>query len=139
MDFTDLKNFTNSKGFVAIITVLTLLVFSLSLTLATTYLSIGEAKSALALSQGEAALALTEGCAEDALILSGRDENYTGGSYSYLGGACAVDISKDLLEWTIDVVGTRDGFERHLEIVVLRVPGLLGLPATLTLQSWLEK
>lgn len=136
MDFTDLKNFTNSKGFVAIITVLTLLVFSLSLTLATTYLSIGEAKSALAFSQGEAALQLTEGCAEDTLLLSKRDENYEGGEYLYLGGTCDVNVSKDGTVWTFDITGMKDGFSRSFEVVVDRQPGV---PATLTLQSWLEK
>jgi hypothetical protein len=55
------------KGFIATLTVMTLLAFSLSLIAAVTYLSINESQSGLALSRGAAALSITEGCAEDAL------------------------------------------------------------------------
>jgi hypothetical protein len=123
-------------GFIAILTVIALLVFSLSLTVAVTYLSINEAQSGSALSQGAIALALSEGCAEDALLLSRRDENYNGGTYEYLGGTCNVEVSKNGTVWTLDVSGARDNFARSLEIVVDRQPGS---PAVITLQSWLEK
>lgn len=139
MNLKNFKNFTNSRGFIALLTVITLLVFSLSLTVATTYLSIGESQSALALTQGEAALQLAEGCAEDALLLSKRDDDYAGGTYGYLDGTCQVNVEKDLLQWTFDIVATKGAFTRRLEITVGRTLGLPGLPATLALQSWLEQ
>lgn len=117
-------------------TVLALLVTSLSLTLAVTYLSIGESQSALALSKSEMAYQAMEGCAQDALLLSLRDENYTGGEYSYLGAVCMVDVSKDGTAWTLNVSSTKDVFTRSARIIVDRS---VDTPATLTLSSWLEQ
>ena len=129
-------NMTRKNGFVALLTVLALAAFSLSLVIAVTYLSIGESRSALALSQGEAALETGEGCAEDVLLESRRDENYTGGSYGYLGAQCEVQVAKDGTVWTLSVTSTKDGFVRSLDIIINRQPET---PATITLQSWLEK
>lgn len=131
-----MKKMKNGKGFIAIFLVIALLAFSLSLTTAVTYLSINESQSGLALAKGASALALTEGCAEDALLISSRDENYASGTYGYLGGTCVVEITKDGTIWTLDIVGTKDGFTRALEIIIDRQSGL---PVILTLQSWLEK
>ena len=120
------------KGFIALLTVLTLLAFSLSLTATTTYLSIGEAQSAYAIVQGARALSLTEGCAEDALLLSSRDENYEGGNYEYLGGTCTAEVTKDGTLWQLTITGTKDSFERSIAIAIDRVPPV-------TLVSWLEQ
>lgn len=124
------------KGFIAILTVLALLVFSLSLTAAVTYLSIGESQSGLAVARGKAALSLVEGCAEDALLLAKRDANYTGGNYEYLNGECLADVSKDGNTWTMHISGTKDNFTRRLEIVFEYTAGPFGV---IILQSWLEK
>lgn len=124
------------RGFIAIVTVIALLAFSVSLLTAVTYLSIGGAQSGLAQSQGATALALTEGCVEDALLLGKRDENYNGGTVTYLGGTCVVSVSKNGPIWTLDVSGTRDHFTRSVRVIFSYVPGT---PATLTLVSWLEQ
>lgn len=124
------------SGFIAILTVIALLAFSLSLTTAVTYLSIGGGQEGLALSQGAATLALSEGCAEDALLQSIRDENYAGGEYSFFGGTCVVDIAKDGTVWTVDVSGTKDGFTRSVQIVFDYV---VGTPNTIALVSWQEQ
>lgn len=123
------------SGFIAIFLVIALLAFSLSLSTAVTYLSINESQSGLALARGAAALALAEGCADDALLLSLRDENYMGGAYEYLGGACNVSIAKNGTIWTMDISANKDNFTRSLEIIVDRQL----VPPLLTLQSWLEK
>ncbi len=124
------------RGFIATLTVISLLAFSLSLIVAVTYLSINESQSGLALSRGALALSFTEGCAEDALLLSGRDENYTGGTYEYLGGVCNVDVSKNGAEWTLNISGTKNDFSRTVRIVFSYVSGP---PGIITLQSWLER
>lgn len=124
------------KGFMAILTVIALLAFSLSLTVAVTYLSVNESQSGLILSRGASALSLTDGCAEDALLLSKRDANYTGGTYTYLGGVCTVAVSKNVTIWTVDVTGTKDNFTRTVRIIFDYVPGP---PVVITLQSWLEQ
>lgn len=124
------------KGFIATLSILTLLAFSLSLSIAVTYLSIGESHEALALSQGRAALDLTEGCVEDALLMARNDENYSGGTREYLGGTCVVGVSKDGTTWTFSVEGVKDTFSRTIEVVVeYTAPA----PATLVLTSWLEQ
>lgn len=124
------------KGYIAIMTVLSLLVFSLSLLVAVPYLSIGGAQQALVLSQGETLLAALEGCAEDALLLSTRDENYIGGSYAYLGIACEVTIEKVDTVWTLSLSGSGQGLTRTLVIVIDRA---VGVPGVITLTSWLEQ
>ncbi|MEI8097143.1 MAG: hypothetical protein WCG73_03495 [Candidatus Moraniibacteriota bacterium] len=124
------------RGFIAILTVITLLAFSLSLTIAVAYLSIGETQSAFALSRGDEALSLTEGCAGDALLQAKRDETYVGGDYSYLNGNCRVDVSVNGTTWTMDIAGTKNNFTRRVEIVLEYT---LGPPNTIILTSWLEK
>lgn len=122
-------------GFIALFTVLALLAFFLSMTFASAYLSIDESKGGLMSARAEDALQFSEGCAEDALLLSIRDENYDGGAYEYMNGECSVDISKDGAVWTADVVGTKNGFTRSIRIVFEYV---VGPPGIITLQSWLE-
>ncbi len=124
------------RGFVAILTVILLLFFCLSLTIGVTYLSIDGSQSSLAISSGSEALSLTEACAEDALLLSLRNENYVGGTLTYLGGVCAVTVIKDGSIWTLDISGTKNHFTKSITVIFEYT---LGPPNTLTLMSWLEK
>lgn len=124
------------KGYIAIMTVLSLLVFSLSLLVAVPYLSIGGAQQALALSEGEALLSALEGCAEDTLLLSVRSEDYIGGSYAYLGMLCDVTVEKVDTTWTLSISGSRNGLTRTLQVVIDRA---IGVPGVITLTSWLEQ
>lgn len=127
---------TTEQGYIAIMTVLVLLVFSLSLLVAVPYLSIDGARQALALSQGEIILAATEGCVDDVLLLSARDETYTGGTYEYAAYSCAVTIEKTEPVWTVTVIGNGQGIERRIVVTVERTTGS---PGALTLLSWLEQ
>lgn len=124
------------KGFIALFAVLALLVFSLSFTLGVTYLSIGGGQEGLAIAQSAGARALVDGCAEDALLRSIRDENYTGEEQDLLGGVCTVSIQKDGTTWTMSVSGTQNEYTRSLEIVFEYT---LGPPNTLMLTSWQEQ
>lgn len=128
--------YATSSGYIAIMTVLILLVFSLALLLAVPYLSIDGAKLALALSQGETVLAGLEGCAEDALLLALRDESYAGGTYTYLGMVCEVTIEKSDPLWTLSLTGSQFGITRTLEAAANRT---VGNPGVLTLVHWLEQ
>jgi hypothetical protein len=125
-----------STGFIALFTVIALAAFSLSLIVAVAYLSINESQEGLMLARGEDALQLTEGCAEDALLLSVRDEGYRGGSYGYMGGDCTVVVSKDGTTWTLDVSGTKERFTRSVRIIF---DYTIGPPGSIALQSWLER
>lgn len=124
------------RGFVAMIVVLSMLVFAAVLILGATYLSIGEAQSSLALAQGRGTLSAAEGCAENALLLALRDETYDGGTYDLLGAACMVDVAVDGARYTFTVTAEKDGFARHIEVAADRQ---IGPPAVFSALSWLER
>jgi hypothetical protein len=124
------------RGFVAMIVVLSMLVFAAVLILGATYLSLGEAQSSFALSQGEGALSAAEGCVENALLLALRDETYDGGTYNLLGAACTVDVVVDGARYTFTVTAEKDGFVRHIEASADRQ---IGPPAVFSALSWLER
>lgn len=58
----------NSRGYIAISSVVIILAVILSITITMSYSAIGEAQSGLALFQGEENLHQVEGCVEDALL-----------------------------------------------------------------------
>lgn len=146
---------TAQKGFIAILTVIALLAFSLSLVAAVTYLSIDESQSGLVLAKGQAAFQLAAGCAEDALLLASRDAEYAGGTYGYLDGTCTVDVAKDGTAWELVVTGQKDAFGRGIRIAIERVPTEIdpdteealciietvptACVSPVTLSSWLEQ
>jgi len=124
------------RGFVAMIVVLSMLVFAAVLILGATYLSIGEAQSSLAFTQGSGTLSAAEGCAENALLLALRDETYTGGTYDMFGATCTVDVSVDGIRYTFAVTAEKDGFTRRIEVAADRE---IGPPTVFSAMSWLEQ
>lgn len=124
------------RGYIALVTVLVLLVFSLSLLSAVPYLSLGGMQQALVLEKSESTLALLDGCIADALLLSKRDENYTGGIRDYFDARCEVSVEKNGTIWELSFVATRDHLVRTARVIVDRSPGV---PGVLTLVSWLER
>jgi hypothetical protein len=115
------------KGYIAIMTVLALLVFSLSLLLALPYLSIGGAKQALLLGESEGVRAGLDGCAEDALLMLKRNETYAGGTYEYLGMRCEVEVSRTDARFTLTLTGNGYDITRHLTVAVDRTAGDPGI------------
>lgn len=119
------------RGYIALLAVLVIFVFSLSLATAVAYFSIDEAQSAFALAEGEAAAVLADGCAEDALLQAGRNPDYAGGTGAFLQGTCSVEVAKDGVAWTLDVSGARLGYGHRLHIEIeMTVPPVL--------KSWQE-
>lgn len=106
------------SGFIAIITVLSLLVFSVSLSIAMTYLSISESQTVLDSLFGEQTLALSESCVEEALLKLRNDPSYTGESMSMLDGDCQVDVSTDASEATILAQALKNGYARSIRMTV---------------------
>lgn len=123
-------------GYIALLTVLVLFVFSVSLLLVSPYLSIGGAQQALVLSQSESLLAVLDGCREDAFLLSVRDESYAGHSQEYFGAQCEVVVEKNDIVWNFSIVATRDGITRSVLVEANRSPGS---PGTLTLTGFVEE
>lgn len=124
------------RGYIAFLTVLALLIFSLSLLITVPATSLGGAREALLFTQSEMLLSALEGCAEEALIQSVRNENYEGGTMTFFGVTCQVAVEKVDTEWTLSLTGSKDDLVRTLRIVVDRT---VETPGILTLQSWLEE
>lgn len=122
-----------NKGFIAISTVLILLVVVVSIVTTVSLLSVGEARSGFALAQGEAALQFSEGCAEDALLKAKSDTTYAGGNIVRPEGTCVIDIAKNGISWTLDASPLNGDSIRHVRVVFDYVP-LVGIILT----SWTE-
>lgn len=121
-----------TKGFVAISTVLILLVVVVSIVTTVSLLSIGETQSAFAVVKGESSLQFTEGCVEDVLLRVRSDESYASGTLSYPDGLCTVDISREGDVWTLNVRSNAVDYVRNIRVVFIRaVTGV-------TLISWKE-
>lgn len=120
------------KGFVALSTVLILLVVTVSIVSTVTALSIDESKAGYALSQGENALRFSEGCAEEALLHVRNDENYAGGDIVRPGGVCRIDASHEGVSWTIEVGPVSAEYVRRIRILCERSA------SGITVTSWQE-
>lgn len=123
------------RGFVAISSVLVILVVVLTLSVSLAYLSIGEGQSSFALFKGEEALQLTEGCVEDVLLKARNNPNYNGGTLSRPEGTCNVTIdSKVGTTWVASIVVSTPNasYIRKIQVTFDRNP------TGIVLSSWKE-
>ncbi len=126
-----------TKGYIAILTVLTLLVLSLSLLLTLPYLSLDGSKQSLTSFQGEQVLAALEACAEDTLLGILRSDDYTGGVKDYFGIRCDVSVEKEGSVWQLSLLANKENtMFRTLRVEIDRTPGD---PTLLSLTRWLEE
>jgi hypothetical protein len=121
-----------SKGFIAITTVLIISLVTLAIATTVAMLSINEAQSSLATSMGNDSLTLTEGCAEDALIKSWADNAYSGGSITRPEGSCTITVTKASNVWTITATSTATSYRKSVQITATRTS------SSLTVSSWKE-
>lgn len=97
---------TNSKGYIAISSVVIILAVILGLTITMSYSAIGEAQSGLALFQGEENLQQVEGCVED-VMLKIRSNPVTVASFTRPEGICNISYtSSGPVNWDISVTFT---------------------------------
>ena len=108
------------KGFVTLITVLALLVFSVSISIAMTYISISESRVSADVIFGEQAFVLSESCAELALLKLRNDASYTGGSMHVSEGDCEVTVNTTGDESTVSVRAIRGEYTRSVRVEVTR-------------------
>jgi hypothetical protein len=121
------------KGFIAILTVLSLLVFSVSLSLSMMYLSLDASRVSVAPAAGEEVLALAQSCAEEVLLKLRNNPLYTGEPLNLLEGTCATSIETTGSESVLQVQATKDTYTRALRLVVDREADRLWL------RSWQEE
>jgi hypothetical protein len=119
------------KGYVAITTVLILLLLIGTIGTTGLLLSIGEAQSGLSAFKGEDSLQFVEGCAEDALLKSRASATYAGGNITRPEGTCTVSVSKAGNVWTLTVSTLDTKFRKTIQIQIVRT-------GSITLNSWKE-
>jgi len=127
-----IRNTQFFRGYIATSTILVVMVVVLALTATASLLSIGEGQSSLSLLKGEETYQFMDGCAEDALIKSWNDVNYTGGNITRPEGTCTVSVSKSGSDWTLNISTTNTDYKKNLEVKINR--GATGI----TLTSWKE-
>jgi len=128
----------NSKGFIAISSVVIILAVILGLTLVMSYNAIGEAQSGLAVYQGEQNFHGAEGCVEDVMLKIRSNSTYNSTSFTRPEGSCTIfynaggggPINWDLTVTFQSVVST--AMTRRINVLFTR--GTSGI----TLTSWNE-
>lgn len=124
------------KGFVAISVVIILISVVIAIGTSVTLLSIGEGQSGLSLFKGEENLDFVEGCAEDGLLKSRSDSNYSGGTINRPSpeGTCNITINKAGTPWimTATIDGANPVYKRSIEVQYTRAA------TGITLTSWKE-
>ena len=125
----------NSKGYIAISSVVIILAVILSLTITMSYSAIGEAQSGLALFQGEENLQQVEGCVEDAMLKI-RSNPVTVASVTRPQGTCTINYTlSGPTNWDMTVTfqsTVSTNIRRSIKVVFVR--NATGI----TLTSWNE-
>lgn len=131
------------KGFIALSTVLIVLVVVLAITLTSTYTSLNEAQSGFSLYQGDENLAQVEGCVEEALLKARYDATFGDPVETPVNinrpsplPTCVVTVnSKQLVspfEWDMDVTVDTTAYKRIINVEFTRGVSVFSL------NSWRE-
>ena len=123
------------KGFIAISSVLVLMVVILAVITTVVLLSVGEAQTSLSLLKGEDNLQLVEGCVEDYMLKIRSDPSFTATDITRPEGTCHVVINSANPNWDITVTADNNpAGTSNRKIQVKFVRNSTGI----TLTSWLE-
>ncbi len=127
----------NSKGYIALSTVVVLLAVIIAITLTSAYSAIGEAQSGLALFQGEENLQQVEGCVEDYMLKIRSNSGFTAQNINHLdnsGGiiACNITINAGNPNWDITVSTQTTNYKRSVRVTFTRAS------TGITFLSWNE-
>ena len=121
----------SEKGFIALITVLMVLLVALTVGLTISFLTINEAQMSLQKSQSFQAYYTANACAEMALVKLKKDKNYRGGETSNTGaGICYIFPIED--NWIIKTMSYFSGQIKKIKIVVSQ------LKPEVVVESWEE-
>ena len=128
--------FKNQTGYIALSTVIVILVVIIAISLTVAFSSISEAQSGLALFKGESSLNFVEGCAEDVMLKIRTDGTYAVTSFTRPEGTCSITYNAGTTRpttWDITVTTADTAYKRSIRTIFTRnaVTGL-------TLTSWNE-
>lgn len=127
--------YLGQQGYIALSTVLVVLVVVMAITLTSTYTALNEAQSGLSLFQGDENLAGAEGCAEEAMLKI-RLNPVAVTSISRPEGTCTITYAlSGPVNWDMTVTfasTTTTNYSRSIKVVFSRST------SALTLTSWRE-
>lgn len=123
----------NERGYIALTTVLVVMVVVIATVTTATYLSIGEAQSGLALLKGEDNLSFVEGCVEDVMLKIRSNSLYNAATISRPEGTCTITYnSGGPTNWDLLVSSQTTNYKRSINVVFVKNP------TGITLTSWRE-
>lgn len=121
------------KGYIAITTVLVLMVVGMSIATTAAFLGIGGVQGSYAQTKGEETLAFVEGCMEDALLKTWTNASYAGGTIVRPEGTCIVTVNSKVGNvWTMTVSTAETDYIRTVRVIFTR-------GTYITLTSWQEQ
>lgn len=123
-------------GFIALISLLTVLSITLAIGLSVALLGIEESRMGFDQSQSFSAFYNADGCMEEAFMRIKRNADYAGGSLSINGNSCTIEVAADGSQRVITAYSTVDDFIRKTRATVTLTitPKIIKL----TLNSWQE-
>ena len=125
------NNMKNNKGFIALITVLIVLVVSLLIAINAGLLTISEIKTSLQENLSSRAYYFANLCAEQALIKLRENSSYQGSeTINIENGSCTILPIEG--SWTIKVFGSASGQIKKIKIVLSQIN------PKITISSWQE-
>lgn len=122
----------SQKGAAALITIVIIAAATLLMAFNAALLGMGELDMGYISQKGEEALYIADGCAEESLRRLKLDDSYAGGTLSFGGGACIIDIVADGDDRTITITGTVDDYNKKIEV------DLIIIDSQITINSWEE-
>lgn len=113
-----LQKFEKNKkrGYIALITILTVAVISLAVAFSVSYLSIGEAQVSLSVKKGGGTRFFAEACAENGLLRFYRDTSYTGETLSIMGGSCTITVTDLGGSYRLTSSAQKENFTKTIEV-----------------------
>jgi hypothetical protein len=119
------------KGYIAIASMLVILLVVTIIVTSVSLLSINDIQSALSGKKGNESLFIVEGCVENALIKLNKD-NLVPSSIVTPNGTCSVTINSQVgNNWTLTVGSQSNGYTKNVQVTAIR-------DATITVSSWKE-
>lgn len=120
------------KGYIALITILTVMAVSLAVALSVSYLSIGEAQISLSAKKGDEVRFFAEACAENGLLRFYRKPaSYNGETLSIMGGSCTITVANLGGSYRLTAFAQKGNYAKTIEV-------RFNFPGKIELLSWKE-
>jgi len=124
--------FCDNRGVAALLTIVIISAAVLIMALSSAILGLGELDMGWTSQKGGETFALVDGCLEEVLRQLQLDNNYNGGTLSFVGNSCIISVVSNGNNRIINVSGTVSDYTKKIEANI-DIDGIL-----ITLNSWKE-